>query len=54
MVVLISHRFNNVRIADRIMVLDKGVCAEIGTHTELLEKRGIYADMFNLQAQGYK
>lgn len=54
MVVLISHRFNNVRIADRIMVLDKGVCAEIGTHTELLEKQGIYADMFNLQAQGYK
>ncbi|MGE5353934.1 MAG: ABC transporter ATP-binding protein [Acidobacteriota bacterium] len=54
MVVLISHRFSNVRIADRIMVLDKGVCAEIGTHTELLEKHGIYADMFNLQAQGYK
>ncbi|MCU7500891.1 MAG: ABC transporter ATP-binding protein [Bacteroidota bacterium] len=54
MVVLISHRFSNVRIADRIMVLDKGVCAEIGTHSELLGKKGIYADMFNLQAQGYK
>lgn len=54
MVVLISHRFSNVRIADRIIVLDKGVCAEIGTHSELMAKRGIYADMFNLQAQGYK
>lgn len=51
--VLISHRFSTVRMADRILVLDKGQRAEMGTHEELLNKDGIYAHLFNLQARGY-
>ena len=52
--VLISHRFSTVRMADRILVLEKGELAEIGSHTELLAKGGRYAELFNLQAQGYR
>ena len=51
--VLISHRFSTVRMADRILVLDKGTRAELGTHNELLKQDGIYASLFKLQAQGY-
>jgi ATP-binding cassette subfamily B protein len=51
--VLISHRFSTVRMADRILVLDKGELIEIGSHTELLQKNGRYAELFNLQARGY-
>lgn len=52
--VLISHRFSTVRMADRILVLDKGQLHEIGTHEELLSKGGKYAELFELQAQGYQ
>ncbi len=52
--VLISHRFSTVRMADRILVLDKGRLIEIGSHEELLKKNGRYAELFNLQAMGYK
>ncbi|WP_394995360.1 ABC transporter ATP-binding protein [Emticicia sp.] len=52
--ILISHRFSTVRMADRILVLDKGQLLEIGTHEELLEQKGRYAELFYLQAQGYK
>ena len=52
--ILISHRFSTVRMADRILVLDKGELLEIGTHEELLEKNGRYAELFYLQAEGYK
>ncbi|RAJ08209.1 ATP-binding cassette subfamily B protein [Chitinophaga skermanii] len=52
--VLISHRFSTVRMADRILVLEKGTLAEIGSHEELLEKNGRYAELFNLQAMGYR
>jgi len=52
--VLISHRFSTVRMADRILVLQKGEMAEIGSHEELLAKGGKYAELFNLQAMGYK
>lgn len=52
--VLISHRFSTVRMADRILVLQNGGVLEIGSHTELLEKNGKYAELFNLQAEGYK
>lgn len=52
--VLISHRFSTVRMADRILVLEKGEIAEIGSHEELLAKGGRYAELFNLQAAGYK
>jgi len=52
--VLISHRFSTVRMADRILVLQHGTIAEIGTHEELLAQQGIYAELFNLQAEGYR
>jgi ATP-binding cassette, subfamily B, bacterial len=52
--VLISHRFSTVRMADRILVLKNGELAEIGSHQALLEKNGLYAELFNLQAEGYK
>jgi ATP-binding cassette subfamily B protein len=52
--VLISHRFSTVRMADRIVVLDKGRLLEIGSHEELLELGGRYAELFHLQAQGYR
>ncbi|MGB3463926.1 MAG: ABC transporter ATP-binding protein [Cyclobacteriaceae bacterium] len=52
--VLISHRFSTVRMADRILVLKGGEVEEMGTHEELLAKRGLYAQLFELQAQGYQ
>ncbi len=52
--VLISHRFSTVRMADRILVLDKGELLEIGSHEELLAKGGRYAELFQLQAMGYQ
>jgi ATP-binding cassette subfamily B protein len=41
-------------MANRILVLDKGELLEIGTHQELLQKNGRYAELFNLQAKGYQ
>jgi ATP-binding cassette subfamily B protein len=52
--VLISHRFSTVRMADRILVLDKGELIENGSHEELLRTNGRYAELFNLQAKGYQ
>src|SRR5580693_7833090 len=52
--VLISHRFSTVRMADRILVLEKGELVEIGSHEELLIKGGRYAELFDLQAAGYR
>ncbi|WP_411273827.1 ABC transporter ATP-binding protein [Daejeonella sp.] len=52
--VLISHRFSTVRMADRILVLDEGELIEIGSHEELLNRGGRYAELFNLQAMGYR
>jgi ATP-binding cassette subfamily B protein len=54
MAVLISHRFSTVRMADRILVLDKGELVEAGNHEELLAKEGRYSKLFHLQAQGYQ
>lgn len=51
--VLISHRFSTVRMADRIMLLEGGEMKELGSHEELLEMDGKYAELFNLQARGY-
>lgn len=53
-VLIISHRFSTVRNADRILVLDNGQIIEAGNHEQLMEKQGLYAELFNLQAQGYK
>lgn len=52
--VLISHRFSTVRMAHRILVLDKGQLIEIGSHEELLALGGRYAELFHLQAKGYR
>ena len=52
--VLISHRFSSVRMADRIVVLVDGAVEALGTHAELLEQRGRYAELFELQAAGYR
>jgi ATP-binding cassette, subfamily B, bacterial len=52
--VLISHRFSSVRMADRILVLADGRVEASGTHEELLSQRGRYAELFELQAAGYR
>jgi ATP-binding cassette, subfamily B, bacterial len=52
--VLISHRFSSVRMADRILVLAEGEVEAMGTHEELLTQRGRYAELFELQAAGYR
>ena len=51
--VIISHRFSTVRMADRILVLEDGAVAELGSHDELLQRGGLYAELFRLQAKGY-
>ena len=53
MAVLISHRFSTVRMADRILFLEFGELKEIGSHEELMQVNGKYAELFNLQAKGY-
>ena len=54
MAVLISHRFSTVRMADRILVLQGGELMERGTHEELVARGGLYAELFSLQAAGYR
>jgi len=52
--VLISHRFSSVRMADRILVLAEGRVEAQGTHEQLLAQQGRYAELFELQAAGYR
>jgi ATP-binding cassette subfamily B protein len=54
MALLISHRFSTVKMADRILVLESGRIAEEGHHNELLQNKGRYAEMFELQAASYR
>lgn len=54
MALLISHRFSTVRMADRILVLQGGAIVEQGTHDQLLVRNGLYAELFSLQAEGYR
>ncbi len=54
MALLISHRFSTVRMADRILVLQKGGIAEQGRHDQLVKDGGLYAEMFELQAASYR
>jgi ATP-binding cassette subfamily B protein len=52
--VLISHRFSSVRMADRIFVLADGKVVASGTHEELVAQPGLYSELFELQAAGYR
>jgi ATP-binding cassette subfamily B protein len=54
MALFISHRFSTVRMADRIVVLEKGRITEEGTHQQLSMLGGRYAEMFELQAASYR
>jgi ATP-binding cassette subfamily B protein len=54
MAVVISHRFSTVRMADRIIVLKHGEIVEQGTHGELVDTDGLYAELFHMQAAGYR
>jgi ATP-binding cassette, subfamily B, bacterial len=54
MAVLISHRFSTVRMADRIIVLRHGKVEESGSHEELVARKGLYEELFSMQAAGYR
>jgi ATP-binding cassette subfamily B protein len=54
MAVVISHRFSTVRMADRIIVLRDGTVVEDGSHAELVARSGLYAELFEMQAAGYR
>mgnify|MGYP001978238990 CR=1 FL=1 len=54
MVILISHRFSTVRMADHILVLENGRIQERGTHQSLIDSNGHYARLFSIQAAGYR
>jgi ATP-binding cassette subfamily B protein len=54
MALFISHRFSTVRMAERIIVLENGRIAEEGSHDRLMDRGGIYAEMFELQASSYR
>jgi ATP-binding cassette subfamily B protein len=54
MAILISHRFSTVRMADRIIVLRGGEVIESGTHEELIAGKGLYEELFRMQAAGYR
>ncbi len=52
--ILVTHRLGSTMITDRIFVINDGQVAEMGTHSELMQKGGIYAEMFNAQKQWYR
>ena len=54
MVILISHRFSTVRMADQILVVEGGRVLERGSHEDLMQLGGHYAGLFSLQARGYQ
>jgi len=54
MALLISHRFSTVRMADLIVVLDGARLVEVGTHEELMARRGHYAELYGIQASAYR
>jgi ATP-binding cassette subfamily B protein len=53
-VFLVSHRFSTVRKADKILVLEKGLAVEYGSHQNLIKQNGRYKELFSLQAQSYQ
>jgi ATP-binding cassette subfamily B protein len=52
--ILVSHRFSTVRMADLIVVLDGARLVEVGTHEELMAKRGQYSELYGIQAAAYR
>ncbi|HEX2034899.1 MAG TPA: ABC transporter ATP-binding protein, partial [Chloroflexota bacterium] len=51
---LVSHRFSTVRLADLILVIAAGRIVEQGSHDELMRRRGLYAELYDLQAAAYR
>jgi ATP-binding cassette, subfamily B, bacterial len=51
---LVSHRLSTVRMADLVLVFNDGRLVETGSHRELMKARGVYAELFNTQAAGYR
>lgn len=51
--IIVTHRLGSTKIADRVVVMDKGSIVDIGSHFELLKKGGLYAEMYNAQAGWY-
>jgi ATP-binding cassette subfamily B protein len=51
---LVTHRFSTVSAADIVVVLARGRVSEIGTHDELMRRQGTYAELYELQARGYR
>ena len=52
-VIFISHRLSSAVLADRVLLMENGRLIEVGSHAELMEKDGKYAEMFRLQAKNY-
>jgi ATP-binding cassette subfamily B protein len=52
--ILVSHRFSTVRMADLIVVLDGARVVEVGSHDELIARRGTYAELYGIQAAAYR
>ncbi len=52
--ILVSHRFSTVRMADLIVVMDGARVAEVGTHDELMARKGIYSELYGIQAAAYR
>ena len=51
--IIVTHRLGSAKIADRIVVMDKGEVVEIGTHEELINNKGKYAEMYEAQSKWY-
>lgn len=52
--IIVSHRFSTVRMADLILVVDESTITEAGTHAELIGRRGLYAELYELQSRSYR
>jgi len=52
-VICVSHRYNTIRSADKIAVMEDGTIVELGSHDDLMKLDGRYAEFFNLQAKGF-
>lgn len=52
-VLFITHRLSSVKLCDRVVVLNNGICEEVGSHEELVQRKGVYADLFQKQAEYY-